>query len=280
MESFLLSPTTSHMIHVTSISRYPIKSSMEISLQESIVEKRGLAYDRLWAIFDKEGQALTGRKYPQLLDIKGDIQNEQLDIYHKSEKVLSIPLRATEHDSKTVKIFSYVLKGTDVSEQCNQWFSEFLQLDCQFLYQNPLDQRNVLEKHGGKENDVVGFADQCPLLLTSEASLKDLNSKMDKNLLMNRFRPNIVVKGNQAFEEENWSKIKIGDCEFHVNQPCIRCVFTTIDPITKLKDKDQEPLRTLATYRTDARGRVKFGMHMIPLKTGSIKVGDKVEIIA
>ena len=158
--------------------------------------------------------------------------------------------------------------------------------------------RQVLEKYGGQPGDVVGFADEGPLSVISQASLDDLNNRLEVPITMNRFRPNIVLTGSQAFQEDDWNTahqgqparmpiqagglgefVKIGDCEFQVLEGCKRCVFTTIDPESLEKRKDQEPLRTLATYRKHPRGGVSFGVLLLPRKLGTIRLGDRVEVI-
>jgi len=218
------------MKQLKDIYRYTLKSSMPTALTESAVNKRGLEFDRLWAVFDKEGQALTGREYPSLLDIEANVSNQALLINYQGKTVEKIPL-ATE------------------------------------------------QKHGGATGEHVGFADQCPILLTTEASLADLNSRMDHPILMDRFRPNLVLSGTEAWEEDKWRRIKIGECEFKVNQDCVRCVFTTIDPITKAKDPKSEPLRTMNSFRKGPKGGVVFGMHLTPITLGKVNLGDEIVVL-
>ncbi|MBK8420616.1 MOSC domain-containing protein [Candidatus Villigracilis saccharophilus] len=93
---------------------------------------------------------------------------------------------------------------------------------------------------------------------------------------MNRFRPNIVVKGCEPFAEDTWKRIRIGDVEMALVKPCPRCVVTTIDKETL--EKSKEPLKTLAAYRNQEDGAM-FGMNVIPLNEGDIKVGMSVEIL-
>lgn len=267
------------MKHLTSIYRYPIKSSMPVSLQESVVDKRGLEFDRLWCIFDKNHQALTAREYPQILDIEASVSEQELLVRYRNKSIGNIPLQIPSTDPKAVKIFDYDSQAVTTSDSLNIWISDLLGTDCQILFQHQSFKRQVLEKHGGATGDVVGFADQCPILLTTEASLADLNSRMKQPIGMNRFRPNLVIKGSAAWDEDHWQLIKIGNCEFKVNQPCIRCVLTTIDPVTKLKDPDTEPLRTMGTFRKGPAGGVVFGMHITAVNGGMVKLDDTVEIL-
>jgi uncharacterized protein YcbX len=113
-------------------------------------------------------------------------------------------------------------------------------------------------------------------LIISEASLQDLNSRLDSPLPMNRFRPNIVVKDCDPFAEDTWKHIRIGDVEMALVKPCPRCEVTTIDKETL--ERNKEPLKTLGKYRKQ-KGGAMFGMNVIPLNEGEIKVGMRVEIL-
>jgi len=189
-----------------------------------------LQYDRNWALFDAGNKLITAREYPGLLDVQSRINNDQLEI---------------------------ILNGTVQ-----------VTTPCRLFFQNEQVPRPVLQQHGGRENDRVSFADQCPLLLISTSSLADLNSRMATPISMQNFRPNVVVDGCDAYAEDQWKIIHIGDVEFEVTQACVRCVLTTIDPVTKKKGK--EPLKTLADYRRDPDGGVIFGVHLIPRRLGSV----------
>jgi len=95
------------MKYLANIYRYPIKSSMPVSLPESVVEKRGLKFDRLWGIFDTNQQALTAREFPQILDIKAKVSEEELLICYHDKTIERIPLTISPAESKPVKVFSY-----------------------------------------------------------------------------------------------------------------------------------------------------------------------------
>jgi uncharacterized protein len=114
-------------------------------------------------------------------------------------------------------------------------------------------------------------------LLISQASLDDLNSRLENSVPMNRFRPNLVIVGSKAFEEDSWEKIKIGEVYFKVAKPCARCILTTVDQQTGVRGT--EPLFTLSKYRT-LDNKVLFGQNLIALNEGNISVNDDVEIIS
>jgi uncharacterized protein len=101
-----------------------------------------------------------------------------------------------------------------------------------------------------------------------------LNERREDPLPMNRFRPNLVVRGCGPYAEDGWSRVKIGNVPFRVAEPCPRCAITTVDQNTGTPGK--EPLRTLATYRKTALGAV-FGRNLIHDALGTVRVGDPVE---
>lgn len=128
----------------------------------------------------------------------------------------------------------------------------------------------------------VAYPDVAPVMLLSEASVKDLSSKLEKTVTVERFRPNIIVSDCEAFEEDSWEEIQIGSVRLQRVMSCGRCIFTTVDPETGIISR-KEPLETLKSYRLckpSERPLYKtsplFGqLHMVK-KTGFIQVGDVV----
>ena len=263
---------------IDSIITYPIKSAKGTYLSDTAVLPYGLQYDRNWALFDTGAKVITARKFPQLLSISTLIEKELLTILKEDEPVLQVPLQLGRKVER-LEVFGEKAIGYDTGEATHHFFSSFLQTDGYLMFMGYQFARHVAPAYGGKLKDVVGYADQCPLLLISNASLDDLNSRLETPVTMQHFRPNLTVANCQAFEEDTWKKIRIGTCEFEVSQLCKRCIFTTIDPIAKAKSPDQQPLRTLASYRKHPNGGTAFGVHLIPRKTGKISLSDKVEIL-
>lgn len=124
--------------------------------------------------------------------------------------------------------------------------------------------------------DQVYLADGFPFLLISEASLADLNERLERPVPMDRFRPNLVVRGCEPFEEDGWSQVRIGPITFRVVKPCARCVVTTVDQETA--DKGRELLRTLARFRKVGT-EVFIGQNLIHDGADILRVGDPVEVV-
>jgi uncharacterized protein YcbX len=141
----------------------------------------------------------------------------------------------------------------------------------------PDDARRRVQPLYARRGETVSFADGFPLLLISQASLDDLNARLDQPVPMNRFRPNLVVSGCEAFDEDRWQRIRIGTLEFDVAKPCSRCVMPSIDQATA--QRDPQINRVLASYRR-RDGQVYFGQNLLYPEYGSLAVGDTLEVLA
>ncbi len=266
---------------VSEINVYPIKSLGGISLQKSVVEDKGLRFDRRWMLIDENNRFLTQREFPRLATLAVDVVGDKMRVSN-GENNIEIQLSPAFENSAAVKIWSSRVRAGIYESEVNEWFSEALQINCKLAVMHKEAKRKVNYFYAVHKEDVVSFADAYPFLLIGENSLKDLNGRLDKNIPMNRFRPNFVVADSEAFEEDDWKRIKIGATVFHVVKPCARCVVTTIDQRSGISD-GKEPLKTLATYRTPKRSvkkKILFGQNLIAESAGAeIKVGDRVEII-
>ncbi len=247
-------------------------------MKSSVVEERGLQFDRRWLLVDEKNNFLTQREFPQMARFDIAVKNEELNITFEDSSLM-IPFQEINNETANVKIWSSRVKAKCYADEINEWFSEKLQSKVRLVKMTADSKRIVSPFYAVRKfKDEVSFADAYPYLLIGENSLADLNDKLEKPLPMNRFRPNFVVSGSEAFAEDTWKKIKIGETVFHVVKNCARCVVTTIDQEKGAKD-GAEPLATLAKYRKK-NGNVLFGRYMIAEKPGeSVKIGDQIEIL-
>jgi uncharacterized protein len=273
-----------NQITVSEIYIYPIKSTRGISLNQSTLEKIGLVQDRRRAVVLREtNRILTGRENQKLFGISSKILEDKI-ILNSPTSSLDLPLKPETHEMVHVKLWRDERHpGIRYDKTVDEWFSEQLGMDCFLIFMDD-DCRREFQKdmpsgYQGLPEDAVSYADDYPILVASEESLADLNSRLKNPVTMKHFRPNIVIRGCEAFEEDTWTRIRIGECEFELAQQCPRCVMTTIDPETGIKHK-HEPLKTLASYRRTPAGGAPFGAQMTPRKLGEIRVGDAVEIIS
>ena len=163
----------------------------------------------------------------------------------------------------------------------DEWLSSRLSSPVRLAWLDDPCRRPVSPSHGGRAGEPLSLADAGPLLLTSETSLRELNRWISQSggdcIPMTRFRPNVVVDGmDEAFVEDRWARVRVGDVTFRQAEQCDRCMLTLIDPETLTLGK--EPLRSLARHRR-RDGKVWFGIRLIPESIGHIGVGDEVSAL-
>lgn len=265
-------------MHLDQLIVYPLKSAMGLPQMHAKASAIGLDGDRCWMVARPDGQFLTGRQHPVLTQLKvlpaakGVIlaAEGRAELYVECA-ALTVPIATT--------VWKQQFEARTGHTQADAWLSELLGGECRLLY---------LGEHTGRQHAILpdqplSFADGYPYLLIGQASLADLNFRLAKQGLaqvsMRQFRPNLVVAGAEAYAEDQWRKIRIGEVIFESVKPCTRCVFTTVDPDSGLLASNQQPLRTLADYRRFEIG-VCFGHNLIARNTGRLHIGDDVEILA
>jgi uncharacterized protein YcbX len=252
---------------------YPIKSCAGISLKDAELCATGLRHDRRWMLVDETGEFMSQRAHPRMALISTRFAPGDLIVSAPGMPDLEIPLQPDDENLIDVRVFGDTNSGALVDGEADRWFGEFLEFPCRLVHK-PDDAPRLVDSSFAESGDQVGFADGFAFLLISEASLEDLNSRLEEPLPMNRFRPNFVVTGCSPYAEDGWSRLRIGGVPFRVAEPCPRCAITTVDQRTG--DRGKEPLRTLATYRK-SDGEVFFGRNLIHDALGAVRVGDPVE---
>ena len=263
-------------ITLSAIHIYPVKSLGGITLREAHCTQRGAQFDRRFLVVDSNGDFLTQREYPKMATVWVDIEDDSLTLAAPDLDTVIVPLKPQPARAYKVSVWSSVVQAHEVSADANRFLSDYLETDCKLVYMPDSSERRVNAEFACN-GEIVSFADGYPYLLISEASLADLNSRMAAPLPMNRFRPNLVVKGCTPYAEDGWKEIRIGESTFRLVKPCTRCQITTTDQATG-EVVGPEPLHTLAKYRNSAEG-VMFGQNLLPLKLGRIAMGDVVEVV-
>jgi hypothetical protein len=231
---------------------YPVKGCRGISLERAQVEERGFAHDRRWMFVNEVDLFVTQRTAPGLarVDVSIDEVAGTLRLSTDGHDPLELPLEPRDGQRRTVRVGSTTT----------------------LVFMPDRTRRSVSPTYG-RAGDVVSFADAFPLLLTTTASLDDLNSRLARPLPMDRFRPNVVVDGVPPWSEDTWRHLTVGRLGVRIVKGCDRCVVTTTDQRTG--ERGVEPLRALAKFR-EREHKVYFGMNGIPDGTGSIALGDPV----
>mgnify|MGYP001593457148 CR=1 FL=1 len=261
---------------VSGLHFYPIKSCSGTELETVEVAERGFRYDRHWMVINTDGVFLTQREVAKMALIRPSLSDDRLIISACGEPSILELSFDNKGPRREVIIWGNKCEATDDGEIPAQWFSDFLDLDCKLVHM-PSD--FVREKRPGYGR--LEFADSYPLLIVSEESLQNLNKRIQTNggnsVPMNRFRPNIVVKGGDPYAEDSWKQVRINEVRFDTVKPCIRCPFPQIDQESAKKGK--EPIKTLLGYRRVTPKEVVFAQKAVNLDIGFVEKGNQVEIL-
>lgn len=264
---------------------YPVKSCAGIAVQEALLTDTGLDLDRAWMVVDAEGVFLTQRTLPRMALIRPQLKTSELVLRAPGMLALHVAIDAVEGPA-TVTVWEDTVPAWDMGPLAAQWFSDFLGQPCSLVRFDP-DYRRLSSMDWTEGVEAPNqFADAFPLLVTSEASLAELNARLaatgQEGVGMERFRPNVVLAGFGAHDEDRVDMVRVdaGGHEVHLQpvKPCSRCPIPNIDPATA--QSSPAVADTLQTYRQDARlgGAVTFGMNAI-VRQGAgqvLRVGQRV----
>lgn len=268
------------MLRISELYRYPLKSCKAEPLQSVSFDELGLSGDRRWMLVDESnGRFFTQRALPhmsQLSVLWNEAGGVTLSAPGFEALEVAVP-QDLEANLRGVTVWRDTLRVPDAGDEAARWVSDFIGKPTRMVHV-PKARARWLPSGYGTVEDKVGFADGFPLLLIGQASLDDLSSRIGREQEMLRFRPNLVVEGAEAFAEDGWKRIRIGDMQFRLLKGCSRCILTTIDPATGERNADREPLATLKTYR-EREGEVWFGQNMVNDGSGVVEVGMEVEVL-
>jgi uncharacterized protein len=265
------------MLEISELYIYPIKSMAGIALKEARVTATGFEHDRRWMLVDENNRFISQREVPAMAQMKQLIEHNGLRVNFRNETILitfNTP-SALSRERVEVTIWDDTSTGEFVSPEADEWFSVMMGVKCRLVYM-PDDIERVVDQRYALNNSITSFADAYPFLLIGQASLDDLNSRMDTSLPMNRFRPNLVFTGGDPFEEDSMAHISIAGIDFFGVKLCARCPIPTIDQDTAAKGK--EPLKTLSKYR-QKNNKVYFGQNLVHKGDGVVTVGDKLKVL-
>ncbi|MEC4719103.1 MOSC N-terminal beta barrel domain-containing protein [Noviherbaspirillum sp. CPCC 100848] len=276
---------------LTELNLYPVKSCAAVSLREATLTAAGLMsehiYDREWMVVDAQGHYMTQRDFPRMALITPRIKADTLELRAPGMLRLEVPLGLPDPEDEktlTVTIWDESLQAYDCDEVTATWFSKFLGVPCRLVRFHAEAKRLASAKWTAGVEAPTLFSDGYPVLLISQASLDDLNGKLQAQgrsaLPMNRFRPNIVIGGVEAFDEDVAESLTIGEAVLKPVKPCARCPMPSIDQATG--EFGPDPIDILRTYRANPRldGGISFGMNAILLKGEGqlLKIGQDIDL--
>ena len=272
-------------IVVEEIRIHPIKSLPGIRVHSARVLSKGLENDRRWMLVDEEGKFMTQRTLPAMSGFRLEMNGRSVKVMtrHIKQEPIEFPLQPDMTEptlSQNCTIWDDQVLVSEPFPDLSRWFSEALGVDCRLMYFPEDHARPIDPDHRpGESSDKVyhvSLADGYPVLLANAASLEELNSRLSLPVTMDRFRPNIVLRGLTPYAEDTMRRFRVGHCSFEAVKTCPRCNLITIDPETGLSAP--EPLSALSEYRKKGN-KVLFGMDCVPLKEETIYEGDEITLL-
>jgi uncharacterized protein YcbX len=249
---------------------HPLKSCAGIKVAESLLVDTGLEFDRAWMVVDADGAMLTQRRWPRLALVQPTQRHSSLMLRAPGMLALHLKLDTVEAPTRA-QVWKDVVKAYDMGALAAQWFSDFLGTPARLVRFDPEEKRLSDSRWTGELMAENAFSDGYPLLVANSASLAELNKRLaaagQAPVTMQRFRPNLVLDGLPAFDEDYLHEIDIatdaGPVTLRLVKPCTRCGIPNIDPVSA--EVGLEPGATLAGFRADPRldGGITFGVNAV-----------------
>ncbi|MBC7683091.1 MAG: MOSC N-terminal beta barrel domain-containing protein [Ferruginibacter sp.] len=255
---------------------YPVKSCAGVALDHVTLTETGLEFDRAWMVVDAHGQFVTQRELPRMALIQPQLKTFEMVLRAPGMLGLHMQLDKAEHAVQAT-VWKDTVPAFDMGDLAAQWFSDFLGQPLRLVRFNPDHRRLSSAQWTGDAEGLNQFSDGYAVLVISEASLDGLNLRLlaagEATVAMERFRPNIVLAGIEAHDEDRLDELLIATAQdgahsparLRMVKPCPRCPIPNIDPITALSTPTVGDM--LQTYRQTAvvEGAVAFGMNAIVL---------------
>ncbi|MFB1114732.1 MOSC domain-containing protein [Dickeya dadantii] len=264
------------MIVLSRLFVHPVKSMRGIQLSQAMVSASGLAFDRMFMITEPDGTFITARQFPQLVLFTPALTHDGVFLSAPDGQTYLVRVDDFAPATAPTEVWGNHFQARIAPEAVNRWLSDYLQRPVQLRWQGPEPSRRVKRR----PDIPLGFADGYPFLLINDASFDDLRRRCSAGIRIEQFRPNLTVSGAEAYAEDSWQTLRVGEVVFDVAKPCSRCVLTTVSVERGRRHPSGEPLATLQRYRTAENGDVDFGMNLIARNSGIIRAGDSVEILS
>ena len=251
------------MARIASLHIYPVKSCRGIDVASARMTATGLEWDRRWMMVDGKGKFVTQRTHPLLATISTAVAGDRLELSAAGHPTLVVD-PGSDGAARRVRVWDDDCSGIDTGDEAADWLSSVLGDRFRLLRKDDEVTRLADPRYAGARPQPVTFTDGYPVLLTSVESLADLNRRLPAPIPMNRFRPNVVIEGVDAYAEDAMAAFRSGAVALRGVKHCTRCINTTTDQFDGRRDAGSEPLKTLRTYRYDKvlRG-VAFGQNCV-----------------
>ena len=263
---------------------YPVKSCAGIEVQEAQLTDTGFDLDRAWMVVDSQGEFVTQRELPLMALIKPHLKLHEVVLRAPGMLALHLSIDSVEQPAR-VRVWDDEVPAFDMGAVAAQWFTDFLGQPLRLVRFDPDHQRLSSAKWTGEAKAANQFQDAFPLMVISEGSLAELNRRLAQagqaEVGIERFRPNIVLAGLEAQDEDRLDVIHIAaeqEVQLRPVKPCVRCPIPDIDPATA--QSSPAVSAALQAYRANPvlDGAVTFGMNAIVLSghDQALRVGQAV----
>lgn len=262
-------------MRVTSLHTYPIKGCRGRTVDRLVLDRLGAVGDRRLMLVDAADRFVSQRELPLLATIEPDLDGPMLTVRAAGHAPLAVELDP-EAPGREVAIWGDRVRAADQGRAAADWFSAVAGVPLRLVHFGAAARRPLDPRYTPRAGVETAFTDGYPLLGVLQESLDDLNTRLAEPVPMARFRPNIVLAGAPAWSEDAWSTLTVGTTTLDAVKPCARCVVTTTDQATGARHPAQEPLRTLATFRTLPGLGAIFGQNLVARREGELVVGTPV----
>lgn len=269
---------------ISEIYLYPMKSARGIALPTADVDAMGLKGDRRVMLVDAAGRFVSQRELPDLARLTALPGASHLKLVLDDGRELMVAPPHPERRAE-VQVWNSRLSAACAEESVNAVMSDWFGREVRLVFFDGAAERFASAEWAGADTP-VGFADGYQVLVTTTASLAALNADMaahgEGSVGMERFRPNIVIDCDEAWAEDRWAGIAIGDLVIDLVKPCARCIITTQDQQTGSRE-GASPMAAMGRIRMSADRRVRgplFGWNGVPRGSGRIAIGDAVTVAA
>jgi len=240
-----------HRVEITELHIYPVKSLQGIALASAKLTRQGLEHDRRFMLVSSSNRFVTQREIPRMATIQTHMTDAGVVLSAAGRGSIGVPFEEVPGEPILTKVWGDDCETVDMGKEISNWLSAALESSEPLKLVRMASGYLRPQKHPerlGKDTNTL-FADAAPLLVANESSLAELNHALETRGLskapMNRFRPNVVVRGLQPFSEHRISELRADKFSIELSYPCERCVITTIDQSTGKKDPDQQPFKTI-----------------------------------
>ena len=265
------------MPKISTITIYPLKSGAGIILHEAEVTDTGLANDREWMVVDADRTYISQREFSKLALVRPSLKDGAL--WLSAPRMDDIAVPNTPGTPLDCSLFGERCRAFTTSPAVDGWISDYLGVKASIVTRDKEFLRKGGVQYPERDDRPTSFVDNYGILIISQASLDDLNTRLDEPVAMDRFRPNVVIDGIDAYQEEEASDFSSQHVTLSLTNVCTRCVIPNIDQ--KTASVGREPFKTLSTFRFDDAYRgVRFGAY-VAVASGigaKISVGDAIKI--